>query len=155
MAPRRTDRTSPHQSSSKRKKGKERVTDTEGTSHSGSNGSQSAAKSGQSTHCQWSHQDEESLLEHISARKGMMADGQMVWPVFWSDVAKDFPPPLRGTVKTADNCREKWKRMKSIFEVVHKIANTSGLAYSPESGANIGPESQQIWDDIVKVSLSL
>ena len=102
-----------------------------------------------------------------------MADGQMVWPVFWSDVAKDFPPPLRGTVKMADNCREKWKRvrdpsitskssailimlqMKSIFEVVHKIANTSGLAYSPESGANIGPESQQIWDDIVKVSLSL
>ena len=71
------------------------------------------------------------------------------------------------------NCRENWKRvhdpsftskssailirlqMKSIFEVVHKIANTSGLAYSPESGGNIGPESQQIWDDIVKVSLSL
>lgn len=42
--------------------------------------------------------------------------------------------------------------MKSIFEVVHKISNMSGLAYSLEKGADVLSESQQVWDDIVKVN---
>ena len=41
--------------------------------------------------------------------------------------------------------------MKSIYDIVDKIANTSGLAYSLDKGADIRLESQHVWDGIVKV----
>lgn len=44
--------------------------------------------------------------------------------------------------------------MKSIFEVVHKISKTSGLAYSLEKGVTVKPECQHVWDEIIRVSSS-
>jgi len=41
--------------------------------------------------------------------------------------------------------------MRKAYEVVDRIANTFGFTYSLELGANIGLESQGIWDDFVKV----
>ena len=41
--------------------------------------------------------------------------------------------------------------MKGIYDIVDKIANTSGLAYSMERGADIRLESQHVWDAIIKV----
>lgn len=41
--------------------------------------------------------------------------------------------------------------MRSTYKIVHKIASTSGLAYSLERGADIGLESNDVWDGIVKV----
>ncbi|KAG2074552.1 hypothetical protein BDR04DRAFT_977008, partial [Suillus decipiens] len=36
------------------------------------------------------------------------------------------------------------------YHVIDKITHTSGISYSPELGANIGPESETIWEDYVK-----
>lgn len=43
--------------------------------------------------------------------------------------------------------------MRSTYKIVHKIASTSGLAYSLERGADIGLESNDVWDGIVKYDL--
>ena len=115
MPPRWSGQTSLHKSSLKGK-GKERATNAEDTScsgHSGSNESQSATKSGQSAN--WSVQDEEFLLESISASKAMMGDGQMFRPTFWTNMANEFPPPVQRVVKTDKSCKAKWKRVCDSF----------------------------------------
>ncbi|KAF9222935.1 hypothetical protein BS17DRAFT_707524, partial [Gyrodon lividus] len=57
--------------------------------------------------------------------------------------------------KTAESCREKWKRIKATFPVVDKLAHASGFAYSEALRANIGVENQSIWDNYVKVPSNL
>ncbi|KAG2353210.1 hypothetical protein BDR07DRAFT_1310347, partial [Suillus spraguei] len=37
------------------------------------------------------------------------------------------------------------------YLVIDKIAHASGISYSIECGANIGPESETIWEDYIKV----
>jgi hypothetical protein len=39
-----------------------------------------------------------------------------------------------------------------MFKVVNKVANTSGIIYSHENGANITTESETIWSDLLKVT---
>ncbi|KAN0082969.1 hypothetical protein V8E55_008764 [Tylopilus felleus] len=137
----------------RRFKGKQKASNSQDDiTHSGSSdGSQSVAKSKQpSTHCQWTVQDEEALIELALLRKTVMGNGSTFKDVFWNEVASNFPPPTHGKPKTMETCREKWKRMKSIYDIIDKIANTSGLAYSLDKGADIGLESQHVWDGIVK-----
>lgn len=115
MAPRWT---SPNQSSLRGKKGKERGTDAEDTSHSGSDRSQLAAKSG---HAHWTPQDEDFLLESILADKVMMGDGQMFKPAFWTSVTSKFPQPVQEAAKTSHSCKEKWKRVRHSFFYLSKL----------------------------------
>ncbi|KAF8547240.1 hypothetical protein OG21DRAFT_1572936, partial [Imleria badia] len=95
--------------------------------------------------------DEDALIDMALSNKAMAGDGGNFRGSFWNEVASNFPPPTQGKAKTAESCKEKWKRLKTIYEGVNKIAGTSGLAYSLEKGADIGLDSLQIWDDIMKV----
>ncbi|KAG9318825.1 hypothetical protein JVU11DRAFT_928 [Chiua virens] len=156
MPPRRTGQTSPHLSTSKGKKGKGKAIEGSAgeASHSGSDGSQSG-RNPRNTY--WSLEDEHYFLQYVQTNKAMMGEGFSFKQQFWSEVADQFPKPVRGKGKTAKTCKDKWGRMKKTFSIVHKIATTSGLAYSLEKGADIKPESpsQQIWDDIIKVLVHL
>ena len=59
------------------------------------------AKSKQpSTHCQWTVQDEEALIELALLRKTAMGNGSTFKDVFWNKVASNFPPPTHGKPKT-------------------------------------------------------
>ncbi|KIK76165.1 hypothetical protein PAXRUDRAFT_170715, partial [Paxillus rubicundulus Ve08.2h10] len=62
-------------------------------------------------------------------------------------------PPGRGGTKTMKICRDKWKRLRSTYDTVKKICNTSGFTYSEDSGADIKDVSEHIWVDYMKVSL--
>ncbi|KAG2047706.1 hypothetical protein BDR06DRAFT_866298, partial [Suillus hirtellus] len=55
-----------------------------------------------------------------------------------------------GAPKTLIACQSKWAQLQSLYNVVHKVANTSGLSYSLENGVLITTESERMWTDFVK-----
>ncbi|KAG6373615.1 hypothetical protein JVT61DRAFT_6276 [Boletus reticuloceps] len=151
MAPsRKSNRGSPHQGKGK---GKQRVTDsTDDTAPSASGGSQSAAKpepSSTSLSTHWTVEDEDTLIELALEKKAMMGSNGSFRGSFWSEVASNFPHPRHGKPKTADSCKEKWKRMKNIYDVVNKIAHTSGLHYSLNEGTKYKPECLHVWETFI------
>ena len=42
--------------------------------------------------------------------------------------------------------------MRDTYNIIHKIASSSGLKYTLEKGADVGPESEHVWSEIVRVS---
>ncbi|KIK76874.1 hypothetical protein PAXRUDRAFT_88005, partial [Paxillus rubicundulus Ve08.2h10] len=48
-------------------------------------------------------------------------------------------------------CRDKWKRLRSTYDTVKKICNTSGFTYSEDSGVDIKDVSKHLWVDYMKV----
>ncbi|KIK78570.1 hypothetical protein PAXRUDRAFT_45590, partial [Paxillus rubicundulus Ve08.2h10] len=53
-------------------------------------------------------------------------------------------------IKTSKQCKEKWSQVRKTYVIVHKICNASGLMYSLEHGANIGPQDEAVWDKFIK-----
>ena len=44
--------------------------------------------------------------------------------------------------------------MRDTYDIIHKIASSSGLKYTLEKGTDVGPESEHVWSEIVRVSPS-
>ncbi|KIK94473.1 hypothetical protein PAXRUDRAFT_37860, partial [Paxillus rubicundulus Ve08.2h10] len=40
--------------------------------------------------------------------------------------------------------------VRKTYVIVHRICNTSGLTYSLEHGADIGPQDEAVWDEYIK-----
>jgi hypothetical protein len=45
--------------------------------------------------------------------------------------------------------------MRATYHVVDWVANFSGISWSNDLGANITPESESVWTDLVEVSIYL
>ncbi|KAG2355718.1 hypothetical protein BDR07DRAFT_1227250, partial [Suillus spraguei] len=52
--------------------------------------------------------------------------------------------------KTPNSCKNKWSNLKTTYTNVVCIKNGSGLTWSDKDGAGILPESQHVWEDLVK-----
>jgi len=101
-------------------KGKQKATDSQDdTMHSGSDGNQSAIKSKPTPSTHWIVQDKETLIELALLSRAMMGNGGNFRAAFWSDVASKFPLPTHGKPKTAESCKEKWKRVTCWKHTVH------------------------------------
>ncbi|KAF8135552.1 hypothetical protein EV363DRAFT_1134686, partial [Boletus edulis] len=145
--------TSPRPTPMERGKRKQPTTDRKDNgmnSNSDHSNSGPAPKPGlSSTH--WTVEEETILLEFALTNRAMMGNGHNFKGPFWNDLANQFPPPTSGKAKTADSCREKWKRIQAIFKIVDKIVtNTSGFMYTLSKGADIGPASQHVWVEFLK-----
>ncbi|KAG2031516.1 hypothetical protein BDR03DRAFT_826279, partial [Suillus americanus] len=108
----------------------------------------------------WSESDEMVLINYIITNKSKGGDGLNFNKTFWNDAHTEMvqQPVLQGAPKTAEACQSKWWLLAvlistfqicKVYQVIHKIANASGISYSAELGANIGCESEMIWADYV------
>jgi hypothetical protein len=46
-------------------------------------------------------------------------------------------------------------KMRATYHVVDWVANFSGISWRNDLGANITPESESVWTNLVKVSIYL
>ncbi|KAL4071579.1 hypothetical protein V8B97DRAFT_1961007, partial [Scleroderma yunnanense] len=98
----------------------------------------------------WMDGDIDTLLDLASAHKALAGEGMNFKAIFWNTVSTTLANPSKGGPKTAKVCKEKWKRLRKMFDVIDHIANTSGFAYSLQSGANIGLENEAVWNEFTK-----
>ncbi|KAG2030936.1 hypothetical protein BDR03DRAFT_877167, partial [Suillus americanus] len=101
--------------------------------------------------CVWLESDETVLINYIIANKSKGGDGLNFDKMFCNDAHMGMvkQPVLQGAPKTAEACQSKWVQICKVYQVIHKIANASGISYSAELGANIGCESETIWADYI------
>ncbi|KAL4064219.1 hypothetical protein V8B97DRAFT_1988291 [Scleroderma yunnanense] len=98
----------------------------------------------------WTDGDIDTLLDLVIAHKALAGEGMNFKAIFWNTVSTTLANPTKGGPKTAKVCKEKWKRLRKMFDVVDHIANTSGFAYSLQSGANISLEHEAMWNEFTK-----
>ncbi|KIM60180.1 hypothetical protein SCLCIDRAFT_124873, partial [Scleroderma citrinum Foug A] len=103
-----------------------------------------------SAQASWSDADTHVLLDLVATQKAKAGDGLNFKTAFWNAVAAGLCNPTKGVVKSSNACKEKWKRLRKTYELVTRICNTSGFAYSLESGVNVQPESEDIWTVFLK-----
>ncbi|KAG2347654.1 hypothetical protein BDR05DRAFT_876512 [Suillus weaverae] len=102
--------------------------------------------------CHWSSADESCLLNYVTTHKAKGGDGLNFDKTFWTQATIDVVhTTTSGAMKTAEACHQKWARMRATFHVVDCVANFSGISWSSELGANITPESESVWTDLIKV----
>ncbi|KAG1766095.1 hypothetical protein EDD22DRAFT_774377, partial [Suillus occidentalis] len=86
-------------------------------------------------------------------------DGMNFNRTFWvtaaEAVASGCTEGPHGAEKSLEACSTKWLHLHKLYQVVNKIAHSSGIAYSLMHRANISDESETIWADIIKVSFYL
>ncbi|KAG2145912.1 hypothetical protein DEU56DRAFT_731938, partial [Suillus clintonianus] len=100
----------------------------------------------------WSTADELRLLDYVTTHKAKGGDGLNFDKTFWTQAASDVAHTTTSSaVKTAEACQQKWARMHATYSVVNWVANFSVISWSNETGANITPESESVWADLVKV----
>ncbi|KIK37046.1 hypothetical protein CY34DRAFT_93421, partial [Suillus luteus UH-Slu-Lm8-n1] len=63
---------------------------------------------------------------------------------------KEIFPNASGAEKTADACKNKWQSLKSAYNAVVDIKNTSGFTWSDEYGAGVVNKRDDVWDRYVK-----
>ncbi|KAL4070109.1 hypothetical protein V8B97DRAFT_1965628 [Scleroderma yunnanense] len=98
----------------------------------------------------WMDGDTDTLLDLVITHKALAGEGMNFKAIFWNTVSATLANPTKGGPKTAKVCMEKWKRLRKMFDVVDHIANTSGFAYSLQSGANISLENEAMWNEFTK-----
>ncbi|KIJ06178.1 hypothetical protein PAXINDRAFT_25329, partial [Paxillus involutus ATCC 200175] len=98
----------------------------------------------------WSDTDVTGLLDLAIKEKAQAGDGTNFKPQFWTNAAAALSDPSKGIIKTSKQCKEKWSRVRKTYTIVHKLCNASGLTYSLEHGANIGPQDEAVWDEYIK-----
>ncbi|KAG1824786.1 uncharacterized protein BJ212DRAFT_1260300 [Suillus subaureus] len=59
------------------------------------------------------------------------------------------------TDKSVESCKNKWNTFKSSYTQVVCIKNGSGLTWSDKDSAGISPETQHVWNDLVKANPSI
>ncbi|KIJ12231.1 hypothetical protein PAXINDRAFT_83291 [Paxillus involutus ATCC 200175] len=103
----------------------------------------------------WSDTDVTALLDLAIKEKAQAGDGMNFKPQFWTNAAAALSDPSKGIIKTSKQCKEKWSRVRKTYTIVHKLCNASGLTYSLEHGANIGPQDEAVWDEYIKICTPL
>ncbi|KAG2352085.1 hypothetical protein BDR07DRAFT_1214213, partial [Suillus spraguei] len=48
------------------------------------------------------------------------------------------------------SCKNKWGALKSAYHQVQFIKSTSSLTWSNVDGVGVSPESQSVWNELVK-----
>ncbi|KAG0707277.1 hypothetical protein DFH29DRAFT_871630 [Suillus ampliporus] len=88
--------------------------------------------------CVWTLDNENKLIDFIEVNKSRGGDGANFDQTFWNEVAVH----LAGSTS----------RLRATFSIVDKVANHSGMAWDNNCGADITPESEMVWADIIKAT---
>ncbi|KAG2064795.1 hypothetical protein BDR04DRAFT_951835, partial [Suillus decipiens] len=105
--------------------------------------------------CIWTLADETCLFTYIKTNCAKSGDGLNFDKSFWAQAAIDIAQSTTGAAKTADSCATKWSQLHATYNVVDRVTHYSGVAWSTDCGTDIIAESEGIWADIIKVSMSI
>ncbi|KAG1809208.1 hypothetical protein EV424DRAFT_1350097 [Suillus variegatus] len=100
----------------------------------------------------WTKEEETALLESLLGALSSSGDGGFKAPAFNAaaeDLKKKFPDQ-RGSVKTGTVCKNKWTSLKTLYNAVVDIKNTSGFTWSDENGAGIALKDDDVWVRYIK-----
>ncbi|KAG2353088.1 hypothetical protein BDR07DRAFT_1218992, partial [Suillus spraguei] len=106
----------------------------------------------------WKEYEEVLLLDFLANHVLTAGDGLNFNKTTFSQAAtyvnSNGTPEQKQTCrdKNPDSCKNKWNSLKAPYHHVVCIKNGSGLTWSDTDGAGISPESQHVWDDIIKVT---
>ncbi|KAG1822004.1 uncharacterized protein BJ212DRAFT_1209638, partial [Suillus subaureus] len=92
---------------------------------------------------------------YIADKHSKAGDGMNFTRTFWNNAALHMAagPVPEGAPKTADSCQSKWSCISTLFKVVDKLSNASGVSYDFEKGANIDDEGETMWMDYISVCI--
>ncbi|KAF8814352.1 hypothetical protein BYT27DRAFT_7082415 [Phlegmacium glaucopus] len=96
----------------------------------------------------WADRDVTALLNFLLSKKATAGDGLSFKAVVWNEAATvaNLVTGLRGAQKTASSCKNKFAKLKEVFLIVAAIKGQSGFKWDDERGADIGPESEAVWE---------
>ncbi|KAF9473468.1 hypothetical protein BDN70DRAFT_817166, partial [Pholiota conissans] len=96
----------------------------------------------------WSAADTTELLDYLLSQRATLGDGSSFKATTWTGAAKQVNAVARckGIDKTSKSCKNKWMRLKEIFEIVAKIKAQSGFKWDDEKGADIDASSASVWE---------
>ncbi|KAG2365163.1 hypothetical protein BDR07DRAFT_1262707, partial [Suillus spraguei] len=104
----------------------------------------------------WQEFEEIALLEHLTNHLSA-ASNRLNFPKhMWKSTSKYanlcMAPPGSKTCsdEPALSCKNKWGALKSAYHQVQFIKSTSGLTWSDVDGVGVLPESQSVWNELVK-----
>ncbi|KIK90972.1 hypothetical protein PAXRUDRAFT_799648 [Paxillus rubicundulus Ve08.2h10] len=86
-----------------------------------------------------------TLVDLVVEHKAEVGDGLNFKTPFWSAVVTVLSPPCRGGTKTVKICKDKWKRLRSTYDTIKNICNTSGFMYLEGAGADIRDVNEDIY----------
>ncbi|KAF8992398.1 hypothetical protein BDQ17DRAFT_209154 [Cyathus striatus] len=86
------------------------------------------------------------LYDHISEAGD---NGSFKKPTFEAAAIDIAPFHMRGAVKTAKMCQNKYTTFRKVYRVVIAIKEVSGWTWSDETGASITAETASTWDDYI------
>ncbi|KAG2746290.1 hypothetical protein P692DRAFT_20739551 [Suillus brevipes Sb2] len=96
--------------------------------------------------CFWMPADEKHLITYIENNRAKGGDGLNFDKAFWAQAAANIVQSTTcGAVTTGVAYSSKWARLCATYNIVDRVAQYSGVAWSTDSGANITAESKRLW----------
>ncbi|KAK0518212.1 hypothetical protein OC835_007920 [Tilletia horrida] len=95
----------------------------------------------------WKRAEDEVLLSYLAAVKaqGLSSGGSFKTPYF-QKAADDINKKCKGSARIMSQARTRYKTMKSIYTIVHRIASKSGFGWDAEN--NVVEASEDMWDTL-------
>lgn len=104
------------------------------------------------TTCIWTFDEELEFADYLTTRTAQQGESGTFRQPILQDAAKHIAHlRVKGAVKTAKTCGDKYRHLKKKFEGVRAIKNYSGLEWSEQYGANIGPATEHVWQELLAV----
>ncbi|KAF5360591.1 hypothetical protein D9756_004494 [Leucocoprinus leucothites] len=100
----------------------------------------------------WTRKDIGKLLDELQERKSASGDGICFKMPIYNEVAEKLNPPTKGASKTGMSCKNKFNALRATWTGVSAIMTTSRMMWDDELGANIGPKSEDVWQDFIKIN---
>ncbi|KAF8799081.1 hypothetical protein BYT27DRAFT_7227977 [Phlegmacium glaucopus] len=96
----------------------------------------------------WSGDAVIALLNFVLSKKATAGDGMSFKTVVWNEAATivNQIPRVKGGLKTSGSCKNKFAKLKETFHIVAAIKAQSGFKWDDKKGADIGPESEAVWE---------
>ena len=123
-------------------------------------------------HAIWTVDDKTVLINYLNKHQAKAGDGLSFKMSKWNGVAvKVVESTMKGGPKDRTGCKNKWVcvcihcfiltinpfqwfliQLKKLYEIVDNLKQQLGFKWDECNGANIGPESQTVWDAYIIVS---
>ena len=123
-------------------------------------------------HAIWTVDDKTVLINYLNKHQAKAGDGLSFKMSKWNGVAvKVVESTMKGGPKDRTGCKNKWAcvcihcfiltinpfqwfptQLKKLYEIVDDLKQQLGFKWDEHNGADIGPESQAVWDAYIIVN---
>ncbi|KAF8957189.1 hypothetical protein BDZ97DRAFT_1763145 [Flammula alnicola] len=95
----------------------------------------------------WSDADTTALIDFLWSQRATLGDGASFKSTVWTDAATKVNALTRtkGTDKTSSSCKNKWARLKEIYNIIVNIKAQSGFTWDDEKGADVKESTALVW----------